>query len=68
MEKYIWENNKSKASALEILNWNKTSADVIQPAKKYADSVEALINEGENEYNLSHYKEQVTKMLGLQAQ
>lgn len=67
MEKYIWENNKSKKSATEILNWNNTSSE-IAPPKDYGESVEALMNEGENDYNLNGYKERVTQMLGLQAQ
>lgn len=67
MEKYIWENNKSKKSATEILNWNNTSSEIIPP-KEYGESVEALMNEGENDYNLNSYKERVTQMLGLQAQ
>lgn len=68
MEKYIWENNKSKKTAVEILNWNQTSSEPIQPPREYADSVETLLNEGENDYNLNSYKERVTQMLGLRAQ
>lgn len=67
MEKYIWENNKSKKSATEILNWNNTSSAIVPP-KEYGESVEALMNEGENDYNLNSYKERVTQMLGVQAQ
>lgn len=67
MEKYIWENNKSKKSATEILNWNNTSSEIVPP-KEYGESVEALMNEGENDYNLNSYKERVTQMLGVQAQ
>lgn len=68
MEKYIWKNNISKKSATEILNWNQRSGEDIEPTKDYAESVEALMNEGENDYNLNVYKERVTQMLSLREQ
>jgi small subunit ribosomal protein S35 len=67
MEKYIWSNNKSKVSATEILNWNN-SGEKVEPPKEYGESVELIMNEGENDYNLNIYKENVAKMLGLKAQ
>lgn len=65
METYIWENNKSKKSAEEVLNWKSTSDKKIEAPQEYGKSVEVLWNEGENDYNLDKYKEQVVKMLGL---
>lgn len=65
MEVYVWNNNKSKVSASEILNWKSSSEQQVEPPKEYAESVEALLNDGENEYNLDKYKEQVVKMLGV---
>lgn len=64
-EVYRWNANKSKVSATEILNWKSTSAEKVEPPKEYGESVEQLLNEGENEYNLDKYKEQVVKMLGI---
>jgi small subunit ribosomal protein S35 len=63
MEYYDWSRNKSKVTATEILNYK--SAGGVEPPQEYAKSVEQLLNEGENEYNLDKYREQVVKMLGL---
>lgn len=63
METYVWDNNQSKKSATEILSWK--SDKKVDPPKDYGGSVAALFNEGENEYNIEKYKEQVVKMLGL---
>lgn len=65
MEYYDWNHNKSKVSATEILNSKSESAEKIEPPQDYAKSVEELLNDGENDYNLDKYKEQVVKMLGL---
>lgn len=65
MEVYIWDRNQSKIAATEYLNYKSTSDKVIEPPEEYGKSVEALLNEGENEYNLDKYKEQVVKMLGI---
>lgn len=65
MEYYDWNRNKSKVSATEILNYRSTSAQKVEPPQEYAKSVENLLNDGENDYNLEKYKEQVLKMLGL---
>lgn len=65
MEEYVWENNKSKVSASEILNWKSESDQKVEPPKEYGASVETLLNDGENDYNLDKYKEQVVKMLGI---
>jgi small subunit ribosomal protein S35 len=65
MEYYDWSRNKSKVSATEILNYKSTSEQKVEPPQEYAQSVEELLNDGENDYNLEKYKEQVVKMLGL---
>lgn len=65
MEIYYWDRNRSKVSATEILNWQLTSEQKVEPPREYGKTVEALLNEGENEYNLNKYKEQVVKMLGI---
>lgn len=65
MEYYDWHKNQSKVTSTQILNWRSTSETKIEPPQEYAKSVEALLNEGENEYNLNSYKEQVLKMLGI---
>ncbi|XP_064545639.1 small ribosomal subunit protein mS35 [Drosophila montana] len=65
MEVYQFERNQAKRSAEEILNWNATGEQKDAPSANYANSVEALINEGENEYNIAKYKEEVLKMLKI---
>lgn len=65
MEVYEFENNKSKVSAEEILNWGSNSGEKKQVSAEFAKSVETLINDGENEYNLAKYKEESKKLLGL---
>lgn len=65
MELYDWSRNKSKVSATEILNWRLESDKKVEPPQEYGKSVEDLFNEGENDYNLDKYKEQVVKMLGI---
>lgn len=64
MEEYIWSRNKSKQSTDAILNYGKSSVDVLPPPE-YIQSVEQLINEGENEQNIAKYKESVLKMFNL---
>ncbi|XP_004526961.1 28S ribosomal protein S35, mitochondrial [Ceratitis capitata] len=67
MEYYSFERNKSKQSAEAIINWGQP----VEEAKKlnadhgFAQSVEQLINEGENVYNLGKYKEEVLKLLNI---
>ncbi|XP_065362588.1 small ribosomal subunit protein mS35 [Calliphora vicina] len=68
MEYYKYERNKSKESVESILNWGKVSGEIgdkLQASEGFVQSVEQLINEGENEYNLNKYKEEVIKMLGV---
>lgn len=66
MEVYIWNNNKSKQTSSDIINWKLTTK--VEPSAEYVNSVEQLINEGENDYNLEKYKSQVVQMLGLKQQ
>lgn len=63
METYIWDNNKSKQAATEILSWK--SDRKVEPPRAYGDTVELIFNDGENQYNIDKYKEQVVKMLGI---
>lgn len=71
MERYYFERNKAKQSSEAILNWGVPSDGSAEPkraSKSYAESVEQLINEGENEQNLARYKQEVVQMLGIKAQ
>ncbi|XP_053955913.1 28S ribosomal protein S35, mitochondrial [Anastrepha ludens] len=67
MEHYIFERNKSKQSAEAIINWGELmdTTQKLQANRGFAQSVENLINEGENEYNLGRYKEEVLKLLNI---
>ncbi|XP_030372769.1 28S ribosomal protein S35, mitochondrial [Scaptodrosophila lebanonensis] len=66
MEVYHFERNKAKLSAEAILNWNEAAGETkVAPSQGYAKSVEQLINEGENEYNIAKYKKEVLKMLNI---
>lgn len=64
MEEYIWSRNRSKETAEAVLNWPELERTK-RPAQAFADSVERLINEGENEQNVDGYKKQVLKLLEL---
>lgn len=64
MEVYIWSRNKSKETSEGVLNWGVTG-DKKSPHPEYAQSVERLINDGENHYNLDAYKREVLKLLNL---
>ncbi|XP_055911099.1 28S ribosomal protein S35, mitochondrial [Eupeodes corollae] len=66
METYYFNRNKSKVSAEAILNWGKPEdAKKTTASEGFAKSVENLINEGENEYNIQKYKDEVKQMLGI---
>ncbi|KAH8398733.1 hypothetical protein KR222_001746, partial [Zaprionus bogoriensis] len=67
MELYVFERNQAKKSAEAILNWNSSSQQQqrIAASASYAQSVEQLINEGENEHNIDQYKQEVLKMLQI---
>lgn len=64
MEVYIWSRNKSKETSEAIINWGVTG-DKKSPHLEYSQSVEKLINEGENIQNLDSYKKEVLKLLNL---
>lgn len=66
MEVYIWSRNKSKVTSEAILNWGETG-DKKSPHPEYCHSVENLINEGENSYNLDKYKQEVLKLFNLKS-
>ena len=68
MEVYVWNNNKSKQTSSDIINWKLTDNTKVEPSAEYVNSVEQLINEGENDYNLEKYKSHVVQMLGLKQQ
>lgn len=69
METYAWERNASKVAAESIVGWGKSGDEAVAAVaavpKEYVESVEQLINDGENEYNLQKYKEGAMKLLGL---
>jgi len=70
METYYWYRNKSKETAEGVLNWNadgNESAPKKEADASFATSVENLINEDENENNISKYKEEVLKLLHLKS-
>lgn len=71
MEYYDWNRNKSKETIEEILK--ASSAEQVdlstnEYVKNYANSVEKLINEGENSENIKLYKNSVLAVLGLKIQ
>lgn len=63
MEEYIWSTNKSKQAAEAILSWG-SAGDAAVPTE-YSSSVEMVINDGENAYNLAMYKDGVLKLISL---
>lgn len=63
MEYYDWNRNKSKESSTSIINFKNSNN--IQPPETYCKSVENLFNEGENQYNLNKYKEEVLQMFNI---
>lgn len=65
MEYYDWSKNRSKQIVDEILSY-KNSDDKNQISTiAFAEAVERLFNEGENEQALLKYKEESLKLLGL---
>jgi small subunit ribosomal protein S35 len=65
MELYAFGRNSSKVSAEQVLNYNKSEDEKQVVPENFAKSVEQLFNDGENEYNMGKYKEEVIKLLGL---
>ena len=43
MEVYIWNNNKSKQTSSDIINWKLTDKTKAEPSAEYVNSVEQLI-------------------------
>lgn len=64
MEIYDWNMHKSKNSTEAILSYRNNDQNAQVP-NSYIKSVENLINEGENDYNLNKYKEEVLSLLEL---
>ncbi|XP_056642376.1 28S ribosomal protein S35, mitochondrial [Diorhabda sublineata] len=62
MECYEWDKSKSKTNIEQLFN---TTSDKIDNIDMYANSVDRLMNEGENEYTINKYGEAVRKILGL---
>lgn len=69
IEEYIWIRNKSKETSEAIINWKtKDSSNQKSAPTEYAEAVETLINENENEVNLQGYKNEVLTLLNLQSE
>lgn len=64
MEYYDWLNNNSKVTSEAIVNWENPENNK-KVDENYIKCVENLINEGENEYNISKYKNEVLNLLNL---
>lgn len=62
MEYYNWENNASKRNIEAIFS---KRAEDIPDINVYSEAVSNLMNEGENEYTISKYREAVRKILNV---
>ncbi|XP_005364669.1 28S ribosomal protein S35, mitochondrial isoform X1 [Microtus ochrogaster] len=75
MEEYVWENSSSENNALRTLLQMRAAESGVAPSRDellgtrevedYRKSVVQLKNEGENEANLTQYKESVKRLLNL---
>jgi small subunit ribosomal protein S35 len=75
MEEFVWKNSSSEKSILETLLQIKAAEKNLEVNKEellgteevedYQKCVVSLKNEGENEINLSQYKESVKRLLNL---
>lgn len=66
MERYEFNRNQAKIASEAVLNWDiAEEQEKIETPLSYAESVEQLFNDGENEYNLQKYKTQTLLLLGL---
>ena len=75
MEEYVWENSSSENNALRTLLQMRAAESGTAPSRDellgtrevedYRKSVVQLKNEGENEANLTQYKESVKRLLNL---
>lgn len=73
MEYYDWDASMSRKSVMGLLSWKpvqnaeESCTDDIQlDLKGYKEAVSNILNEGEEEYTLSRYKEEVKKLLSIQ--
>lgn len=73
MEYYDWDASASHKNVMGLLSWKpdqspaQISADAIQlDLKEYKEAVSKIMNEGEEEYTISRYKEEVKKLFSLQ--
>ncbi|XP_050506569.1 28S ribosomal protein S35, mitochondrial [Diabrotica virgifera virgifera] len=62
MQYYDWQKNASKSSIEKLFG---TSYDKIENVDEYVESVDKLMNEGENDYTVTKYGDAVRKLLGL---
>ncbi|XP_027285877.1 28S ribosomal protein S35, mitochondrial isoform X3 [Cricetulus griseus] len=76
MEEYVWENSSSEKNVLQtLLQMRASDGSSVAPSREellgtkevedYQKCVVQLKNEGENEENLSQYKESVKRLLNL---
>ncbi|KAI4488305.1 hypothetical protein M0804_005153 [Polistes exclamans] len=69
MEYYDWDKSKSRQTLIKLHSWPKTSINVdietIPSATEYKIAISELINQGEDEYTLTRYKEAVKNILNL---
>ncbi|KAK7834014.1 hypothetical protein U0070_004995 [Myodes glareolus] len=75
MEEYVWENSSSENNAVRTLMQIRAAESAAAPSRDqllgtrevedYRKSVIRLKNEGENEANLTQYKESVKRLLNL---
>ncbi|KDR07746.1 28S ribosomal protein S35, mitochondrial [Zootermopsis nevadensis] len=73
MEYYDWEASASRKSVMRLLSWSpdqdavQISADfILSDLTEYKEAISKIMNEGEEEYTLNRYKEEVKKLLSLQ--
>ncbi|EGW13628.1 28S ribosomal protein S35, mitochondrial [Cricetulus griseus] len=76
MEEYVWENSSSEKNVLQtLLQMRASDGSSVAPSREellgtkevedYQKCIVQLKNEGENEENLSQYKESVKRLLNL---
>lgn len=69
MEVYVWQRSKSRVSTEAIVEWGDKQQDTngatVRVPIEFTESVERLMNDGENEVNLAQYKNGVMQLFGL---
>lgn len=75
MEEYVWENSSSENNTLRTLLQMRAAESGVAPSRDellgtrevedFRKSIVQLKNEGENEANLTQYKESVKRLLNL---